>query len=147
MSKTIKMPTDRGSRIAVEINGEKHIYAAGVEYTVSDAVSAAIADSLAMKPKPEEGSAKAADLAEVNAAIAEVAGDLADLSADVDGLDTRLDALDDASTGAVPALDGRVDALDTPETGAIALLDARVTALETAQNGSSSGGSGGAEGS
>ena len=119
MSKTIKMPTDRGSRIAVEINGEKHIYAAGVEYTVSDAVAAAIADSLAMKPKPNQSSAKDAYLAEVSAAAAAADAKAVAAQASADGLDTRLTALDGATTGKVPVLEAAVESLDE-----------RVTALE-----------------
>ena len=141
MSKTIVMPTDRGSRITVEINGRKYVYKAGTQYTVPDEVAAAIDESLAEKPKQNQTSVKATDLAGVNAAIAAVdtkanglntrltALDDATNGA-VPALDSRLDALDDETDGAVPALGTRVSALDTPETGAIALLDARVTVLE-----------------
>ena len=50
MSKTITIPSDRGSRVIVEINGVQYIYAAGSTVTVPDAVAACIADSEAMKP-------------------------------------------------------------------------------------------------
>ena len=50
MSKSITIPTDRGSRVIVEINGVQYIYAAGSTVTVPDAVAACIADSVAMKP-------------------------------------------------------------------------------------------------
>ena len=50
MSKTITIPSDRGSRVIVEINGVQYIYAAGSTVTVPDAVAACIADSVAMKP-------------------------------------------------------------------------------------------------
>ena len=123
MSKTIKMPTDRGSRITVEINGKKYVYAAGVQYTVPDEVAAAIDNSLAEKPKDNPTSVKKSELAGVEAEIAA-------LSSTVGGIGDRVTALDNTANGAVPALDTRVTALDTPETGAIAQLDSRVTALE-----------------
>lgn len=40
MSKTIRIPTDKGSRIVVTINKEKYIYEAGDTVTVPDEVAA-----------------------------------------------------------------------------------------------------------
>jgi hypothetical protein len=50
MSKTITIPSDRGSRIIVDINGVEYVYAAGATVTVPDEVAACIADAVAMKP-------------------------------------------------------------------------------------------------
>jgi len=129
MSKTITMPTNRGSRIIVEINGVKHIYAAGVQYTVADDI-AVVLENFFADPKPAHDQTQEQDIKDLQKQVNKLGSDLGEVSGAVDGLDSRLDALDDETTGAVPALNTRLTALDTPETGAIALLDARVTALE-----------------
>ena len=50
MSKSITIPSDRGSRITVNINGVEYVYAAGATVTVPDEVAAVIENALAEKP-------------------------------------------------------------------------------------------------
>ena len=50
MSKTIVIPTDRGSRVRVVINHKVYEYAAGTTQTVPDEVAALLSDSAAEAP-------------------------------------------------------------------------------------------------
>ena len=112
MSKTIKIPEDRGSRVIVVINGVTYVYKAGITVTVPDEVAAAIAIGEDMKPKPGNDMSQQQQIDELRKSLKEMQIDL----------DTVSEAVED--------LDDRMDAVDTPETGELALLDARVTALE-----------------
>lgn len=112
MSRSIVIPSDRGSRITVVINGKEYVYAAGATVTVPDEVAAVIADMLAMDPGGTRGTANEELLAGVEEEIAGVAGDLATLDGKVDGLDTRLTALDDETDGIVPDHETRITALE-----------------------------------
>lgn len=96
MSKSIVIPTNRGSRITVTLNGVIYTYQAGATATVPDAV-ADIIERFCADP----------------VSTAKTAGDqLAEIEEAIDALDTRLTALDDETDGAVPALDARVTALE-----------------------------------
>lgn len=89
MSKSITIPTNRGSRITVVINEEEYVYAAGETVTVPNEVAALIEDAIANEPSGTRVSADDALLAGVEAEIAAV-------EEEIDALDERVTALEDA---------------------------------------------------
>ena len=98
MSKTITIPSDRGSRIIVDINGVEYVYAAGATVTVPDEVAACIADAVAMKPGGHRESAFEEEMANIMGGIGEAA-------AAITSLDSRVDALEENQLPAYESTD------------------------------------------
>lgn len=92
MSKSITIPSNRGSRITVKINETEYVYAAGATVTVPDEVAAQIADMIANDP----GGTRATATDEL---LAGVTGDISDLMDAVGALDDRVTALEEAAEG------------------------------------------------
>lgn len=96
MSKSITIPSDRGSRITVVINGVTYVYQAGATVTVPDEVAAAIANMLAMDPGGTRKTMLDEMLEGVNGDIDDVKEDISDIKDDIDALDERVTALEEA---------------------------------------------------
>lgn len=104
MSKSITIPSDRGSRITVKVNGREYTYPAGASVTVPDEVAAAIENMLAMDPGGVRKSADAAFLEGVEKEIdgvrddiREVSDDIKEMEESIDDLDKRVTALEEAA--------------------------------------------------
>ena len=104
MSKSITIPSDRGSRITVVINGMTYVYQAGATVTVPDEVAAAIANMLAMNPGgtrktmlDEMLEGVSGDIDDVKEDISDIKDDIDDIKDDIDALDERVTALEEAS--------------------------------------------------
>lgn len=96
MSTSITIPSDRGSRITVVINGVTYVYQAGATVTVPDEVATAIANMLAMDPGGTRKSMRDEMLEGVSGDIDDVKEDIDDIKDDIDALDERVTALEEA---------------------------------------------------
>lgn len=96
MSTSITIPSDRGSRITVVINGVTYVYQAGATVTVPDEVAAAIANMLAMDPGGTRKTMLDEMLEGVNGDIDDVKEDISDIKDDIDAIDERVTALEEA---------------------------------------------------
>lgn len=96
MSTSITIPSDRGSRITVVINGVTYVYQAGATVTVPDEVAAAIANMLAMDPGGTRKTMLDEMLEGVSGDIDDVKEDISDIKDDIDALDERVTALEEA---------------------------------------------------
>lgn len=90
MSKSITIPTNRGSRIVVTINGTTYTYQAGATETVPDEVAAIIED---YTRDPVSTRETAGD--QLNTIV----GSILELDTSVTALDARVTALEEAAEG------------------------------------------------
>lgn len=100
MSKSITIPSNRGSRITVKINETEYVYAAGATVTVPDEVAAQIADMIANDPGGTRETATDELLAGVAKDIDDLKDAVGDLEDAVDDLDDRVTALEGDDTPA-----------------------------------------------